>query len=207
MSARRSGPSRTIRTAIALALGALVAVLLPMASATAAKPDPAPVLGIATHIRFDEISTPTITLPDAPGTVGLWYVVRGVAFQADLRFLDDAAAPAPLSDNKTVTVTVSYGRTVLGSVDVAAGDKTAVVPLQAIPDAASGVTLTASAAIKPKPVTGTSAAFDVLLESKFLASTGRSTIGGAGGTAMECNATPEFPVCADLSPPGERFIR
>ena len=201
MSASRSGTSRTLRTAVALALGTLVAVLLPTASATAAKPQPTPVYGTATHLRFDTVSTPSITLPETPGAAGLWYVVRGLDLQAELTFADDAGAAAPLSDNKTITVTVSYGKTVLGSVDVAPGDVHAAVTLSPITTAISGIRLTASADTKPRPVTGTSDPFDVLIESEPINGNGRSAIGGSGGTDTECNATPDFPVCADLIPP------
>jgi hypothetical protein len=184
-----------------LGLGALLAVLVPMTSATAAKPAPAPVLGVATHIVFDDISTPTIDVPDAPGAVGLVYVVKDVGFRTQLRFLDDAEAAAPLSANKTVTVTVFDGTTSLGTADVAPGAMAATLDLTAIGTAASGVRLNASAATKPRPVTGTSAAFDVLIESDIINADGVSTIGGQGGTTTSCNATPAFPICADLIPP------
>jgi hypothetical protein len=201
MSATRSRTRRSLRGAVALALGAQGTVLLPVGAATAAKPAPAPVYGIATHIEFDDISTPTIHLPGAPGAVGLIYVVKGIAFQAHLTFLDDAGAAMPLSTNKTVTVTVSDGTTFLGSTDVDPGTSEATVSLLAIGAAASGVKLTASAATKPRPVTGTSDAFDVLIESEQINADGASAIGGENGTDTECNATPDYPTCADLIPP------
>ncbi|MGN6574266.1 MAG: hypothetical protein ACTHKG_01130 [Nocardioides sp.] len=202
MSGTRSRTRPTVSGAIALLLGALVAVVLPMATEATAKPQPAPVYGTATHVRFDEVSTPSITVPaDAPGAEDLWYAVAGLDLQAQLTFLDDGDAASPLSDNKTVTVTVSYGTTVLGSVDVAPGVDHATVDLTPIATAVSGIRLTASADAKPKAVTGTSDPFDVLIESEDINSDGRSAIGGAGGTDTECNATPEFPVCADLIPP------
>jgi hypothetical protein len=203
MSVRRSRSFVQTRAAVALGLGALLAVLLPMTSATAARPSPAPVLGVATHLAFDDITTPDFPLPNAPGAAGLFYVVKDYGFQAHLTFLDDAEAAAPLSANKTVTVTVFDGKTWLGSFDVAPGDKDATVDLIAIGTAASGVQLTASAATKPRPVTGTSAAFDVLIESDIINADGASTIGGQGGTTTSCNPTPDFPICADLIPPVE----
>lgn len=201
MSETRRPNALTTRRAVALAVVALVAVLLPGTAATAAKPTPAPVVGIATQIVFTNVYTPSQPLPTgAPGAVGLWYAVQDVPFAADLEFVDDLGDPAPLSTVKTTTVSASYGTSLLGSQAVAPGGTSTSVALEAIADAATGIRLTASADTKPKPVKGTSSAFDVLLESNPIAA-GRNSIGGAGGTATECIATPEAPVCADLLPP------
>jgi hypothetical protein len=173
-------------------------MLLPVVTATAAPS------ATATAVRFDVISTPGLTLPRTPGANGLWYVVQDRAFQADLSFVDKNV-PTPLSTSKTTTVTVSYNDVVLGSVDVLPGATGATVALAAIADPATEVTLSASADTKPRATTGTSPSFDVLIESLGVSNNERSVIGGSGGTATECNATIEAPVCADLVPPTSGF--
>jgi hypothetical protein len=198
MSGTRQRTARTTRRAVALAVGALVAVLLPGVTATAAPS------ATATAIRFDRISTPGVSLPSTPGANGLWYVVRGQTFQADLSFVDRNVL-TPLSANQTTTVTVSYKGVALGSVDVPAGGKTATVALAAIGDAVTDVSLTASADTKPRATTGTSRPFDVLIESNPVAPNARTVIGGQNGTATECNATADATVCADLVPPAAGF--
>lgn len=192
MSGTRSRTARAARTAIALAIGTLVAVLLPVV-AEGAQPSTT-----ATHIRFASIGTPSIPLPDTPGTDGLAFVVAGTPFDVGLTFLDDADAPAPLSANATVTVTVRLGKTALGSVDVPGGSTTAQVQGLTIAAPTADVILTASARSR---VTGTSAPFDVLIESDAVNTDKRTSTGGDGGTVDGCTATLANPVCADLLPP------
>ena len=74
MSGTRSRTAQAARRAVALAIGILVAVLLPVV-AEGAQPAPSTT---ATHIRFDSIATPSIPLPDTPGTDGLAFVVAGL---------------------------------------------------------------------------------------------------------------------------------
>lgn len=194
MSGTRSRTARAARTAVALAIGTLVAVLLPVV-AEGAQPAPSTT---ATHIRFASIGTPSIPLPDTPGTDGLAFVVAGTPFDVGLTFLDDADAPAPLSANATVTVTVRLGKTALGSVDVPGGSTTAQVQGLTIAAPTADVILTASARSR---VTGTSAPFDVLIESDAVNTDERTSTGGDGGTVDGCTATLANPVCADLLPP------
>ena len=116
MSGTRPRTARTTRTAIALALGALVAALLPLSQATAAKP--APDDTIASSIRFTKVMDAGISLPVTPGSNGLWYVVQGRVFEVDLEFVNAAGEPRPLSTTKSVTVSVKYAGVVLDSVEV-----------------------------------------------------------------------------------------
>ncbi len=194
MSETRSRTARAARRAVALAIGTLVAVLLPVV-AEGAQPAPSTT---ATHIRFDSIGTPSIPLPDTPGTDGLAFVVAGTPFAVGLTFLDDAGAAAPLSANATVTVTVRLGKTALGSVDVPGGSTTAQAQGLTIAAPAADVILTASARSR---VTGTSAPFDVLIESDAVSTDQRTSTGGDGSTVDGCTASVTNPVCADLLPP------
>jgi hypothetical protein len=194
MSGTRSRTARAARTAVALAIGTLVAVLLPVV-AEGAQPAPS---ATATHIRFDSITTPSMPLPDTPGTDGLAFAVAGTPFDVGLTFLDDAGASAPLSWNATVTVTVRLGKTALGSVDVPGGSRTAQVQGLTIAAPAADLTLTASARSR---VTGTSAPFDVLIESDAVNTAERTSTGGDAGAVDGCIASLTNPVCADLLPP------
>ena len=197
MSETRRPTAGTARRAVALAIGALVAVLLPVTTAVAGPTT-------ATAVRFDRLSTPGVTLPGTPGATGLWYVVQDRALRAELSFVANNVL-APLSTTKSTSVTVSYGGVTLGSVDVPPGDTGAVVDLTAIADPVTDATLAASADTKPKASTGTSRTFDVLIQSDPVNTNARSVIGGQGGTTTECNATVDAPVCADLVPPTTGF--
>lgn len=224
MSARNRPKSAQRPRLLALVLGALVAVLLPVVSvagpAGAAKSTVDST--VATSIRFDSVTTPdsTISLPGTPGAQDLWYVVggpvttrdatgtptaygAGTPFDVDLTFLRQDSitgdwVPAPLSTFKTVTVTVKYGSTILGTKDVDPNLATAKLTGLRIDVPASNVTLTASADTKPKAVTGTSRAFDVLIES--LDVTGSLTSTGGGASTGPCSPAYKT-VCGDLIPP------
>lgn len=194
---RRSMP---LRAATLAATGLLVAGLA--GPALAAKPSSAGPAPTATEIRFDSVSTPSITVPSTPGAPTS-YIVQDTAFVVSLSFwgLDGAGdmAPLPLSENKATGVTVT-GPGLSATVDVPAGALETELTGLVLPDPAEAVTLRASAPGPRKTeVTGESDEFDVLIQSKPV--TGRTTIGGAGGTAEECVATPAEPVCGDLLPP------
>lgn len=205
MSGTRPRTARTPRTAIALALGALLAALLPLSQATAAKPVADDT--IASSIAFTEVTDAAISLPDSPGANGLWYVVQDRTFTVDLAFVNAAGAPRPLSTSKAVTVSVKHGSTVLGSVEVPANETTA--PLGGagfvIADAAAGVRLTAVADTKPRATNGTSRPFDVLIKTLPVTAGGLTSIGDEGDGTHPCVPAPGT-VCGDLlAPAGAEF--
>lgn len=189
---------------VALAVGALLALLLPVATpAAAGKPDnpgggPAPV---ATEIVFDSISTPTITVPDTAGAPAS-YIVQDIAFDVALSFwgTDDTGADAqlPLSTNQDVTVTVT-GPGLSATVEVPAGETSASLTGLELPTPADGVTLSATASGHKADASGISPAFDVLI--RF--TDGRSV--GGNQTAEGCEATQVDPICADLIAPDTGF--
>ena len=222
MSARKNRKSASLPGVLALVVGALVAVILPVMTGAGPAGAAKPVVDstVATAIRFDSVTTPpsTIPLPNTPGAQNLWYVVGGASsldaggnpvygpgtpFDVDLSFVrQDATSgawvPAPLSTSKVVTVTVKYGSTILGTQDVAPGVETAKLAGLRIDVPASNVTLTASADTKPKAVTGTSRAFDVLIQSLGVA--GSLTSIGGGASTGPCSPGYKT-VCGDLIPP------
>lgn len=200
-----SSPTRvTTRQMVALALGTLAALLLPVAAPASAAPavnsggGPAPV---ATMIEFDSLSTPTITVPDTPGAPAS-YIVQDTAFDVTLSFwgTDDSGVHAqlPLSTNKDVTVAVT-GPGLSASVEVPAGATGASLTGLTLPTPADGVTLSAVASGHKTHASGTSPTFDVLIES----TDGRSI--GGNQTAAGCEATEVDPACADLIAPGSGF--
>jgi hypothetical protein len=156
---------------------------------------------MATEIVFDSISTPTIAVPDTPGAPAS-YIVQNIGFDVALSFwgTDDTGAdvPLPLSTNKDVTVTVT-GPGLSASVEVPAGETSASLTGLELPTPADGVTLSATASGHKNDASGTSPAFDVLVES-----TPGTTIGGAP-TDDGCEATEADPICADLAAPGSGF--
>lgn len=211
----RSTRTRTLMALVALALASLLAAAVAALAPTAATAAPggggkATSDPVATSIVFSRIESVTTSLPAAaPGARDLVYVVQDEAFEVDLSFVDAAGLPAPLSANKTVTVVVRHGTTVLGSVEVPPGetDSTTNGPLVlTIADAVSDTALTATANRKPNPVTSTSRTFDVLIESDAVRSSALTSIGGESADAtVPCAPGPET-VCADLIPPnGQSF--
>lgn len=199
MSASHRPVTHLRRAWAALVVAALAAVLLPVSSH--AEPPPP----TATAIQFTSIATPSITLPGTPGASGNIYVVAGTPFDVSLEFEDSTGAPAPLSWNQTTEVAVSDGHTELASTDVAPEATTATLSGLVIPTPATHIELTASAATRPRATTGTSPTFDVLITSKPINTTGRSTIGGVEG-AGACDATTDKPICADLYAPLSQFV-
>lgn len=185
-------------------LALLAALLTPTLAASAAPPV------TATQINFVSVSTPSIALPDAPGTPAS-FIVQDVPFDVAVEFLDGAGNPAPLSTNQDTKVRLSVvtgpdSPAELAVVTVPKGAVTASFAGASLATAANGVMLRA-ATLPKKPVdaiTENSASFDVLEE--FVAAPGSSalaSIGGAGaGAGTSCEATPASPVCADLVLPG-----
>jgi hypothetical protein len=201
MPASQSRRAVTTRRAVALAIGALVAVLLPTTSATAAKPAPDPTL--ATTIQFDSVGE-GLDLGTA-GTKDLWYVVQGRGFDVDLTFRDDAGNLEPLSQIQTLTITVKYGTTTLGTTDVAPGGTEASFSGLAIEAAASNVHLTVTASTKPKALTVSSRQFDVLIEDIDVDASALTSIGDGSDGSAPCVPAPGT-VCGDLNPPfGQNF--
>lgn len=200
MSGRRSRTAGATRRAVALAIGTLVAVLLPVTASTAGPP--------SGSILFDVADSTTV--PDTPGSRGLVYVVQDQGFTATLTFLDKRGVPAPLSNSDDTTVTLSYGSTGAGFTPLAptatllAGEFVVTTPALSIPDPATSIVLRATATTKQgTTVTDMSAPFDVLIDSTAV--NGPTSVGGAGGVAGDCNPTPERPVCGDLIPPANGF--
>jgi hypothetical protein len=200
MSETRRPTARRIRRAAALAVGGLVAALLPFTAATGAPP--------SGSISFD-IADSTV-VPATPGSDGLVYVVADESFAATLTFLDKRGVPAPLSNSDDTTVTLSYGTgglftALTPQATLAAGASVTTTPPLTIPAPATGVVLKATATTKQgTTVSDTSAPFDVLIES--IAVTGPTSVGGDGaGVPGDCNPTPERPVCGDLLPPANDF--
>jgi hypothetical protein len=185
------------RMAVAVALGALLAVLLPVAVASA---KPAPVPGVASAIRIDSVGEPSTVATS--GTKDLWYVVQGRGFPVALTFVNAGGTATPLSTNQTVTVAVKYGTTTLGTTDVPPGTSTARLDGLKIATAASNVRLTVTAATKPKALTAVSRFFDVLLTDTAVATGALTSIGG-GSTGAPCVPAPGT-VCGDLFPPAAR---
>lgn len=204
MSKASSGTRTTTRPIVALAVGAMLALLVPAATpAVAAPPDnpgggPAPV---ATTIKFDSLNTPTITVPNTPGAPAS-YIVQDTAFDVALSFwgTDDSGEDAqlPLSHNKGVTVTVT-GPGLSASITVPPGATSANLTGLQLPTPADGVTLNAMAVGHKTDAIGTSPEFDVLI-----ASTDDRSIGG-NQTDEGCEATVADPICADLIAPEAGF--
>lgn len=180
---------------------ALLAALLNPLTATAGERPPDP----ATQIRFVAVSTPSIALPDAPGTPAS-FIVQDVPFDAAVEFLDGAGNPAPLSSNQDVKLRLSVGTGPDSPADLAVltvpkGQTTASFSGVSLATPANGVVLRA-ASVPKKPadaIAGDSAPVDVL--EQFVAapaSSGLVSIGGAGDAGTGCEATPSSPVCADL---------
>lgn len=198
-------PRTAARKLAALPLGALLTVVLTLTTPAVAKPPdnrgggPEPV---ATTIRFDVLSTPSIPVPNTPGAPAS-YIVQETDFDVALSFwgTDEAGADAqlPLSTSRDVTVTVT-GPGLSASVEVPAGETgTGLTGLQ-LPAAADGVTLTATASGHKVDASGASPEFDVLV-----ASTSDPSIGG-NQTDEGCEATRAEPVCADLIAPEAGFV-
>lgn len=192
--------SRKIVTTLLAAAGLVVAA---GAVAPPVQSKPTPTSGVATHIGL-AVSTPDIALPNTPGTHGLVYVVAGHGFRVDLTFLDAGNAPAPLSTNQDVTVTLAFDSCTtapVASVAVPQNDTTARVD-GLTHAAANGLVVCAKSVTNPakNAVTGTSAGFDVQ-RTLVQAGTGATlTQVGAHGDAG-CVATVDEPVCADLLTP------
>ena len=201
--------ARHSRKLVGVVLAAVVALVVP-AVAVAAPPEgkgpPAPSSpATATSIEF-AITTPTITLPPgAPGAVGLVYVVQDRSFDVELRFTDGAGNELPLSLNQNTTVTVSHGETLIGTVDVPPETTNTYLLDQlsgTIYEPAADAILTATAATRPRPVIDESAPFDVLISSKDVRVSERTSTGGDNQNVdAPCNPTADFAVCADLLPP------
>jgi hypothetical protein len=200
MSATRSRTRRPLRGAVALALGALVTVLLPVGAATAAKP--------AGSIIFD-ISNST-TVPDTPGSQGLVYVAKDENFTATLTFLDKRGVPTPLSNTEDVEVALSYqtgdsSTPFPSTATLPAGAFTLTTPPLMIGEPLANAVLQASATTRQGTTTvGTSAPFDVLIASVPVQ--GATSVGGDSlGVPGDCNPTADRPVCGDLLPPANDF--
>ncbi|HEX4977214.1 MAG TPA: hypothetical protein VFV40_05045 [Nocardioides sp.] len=184
-----------------MVLAALVAVLLPLGVVTTAQGAPGGG-GNATSVRFTSIVDADTSLPDTPGTQGLAYVVQGETFDVALAFLDRQGRPAPLSSSSPTLVTVALDGQSLGTTEVQAGAVVATVAAAGILDAARDVRLTAVAATSPRPLSGVSDPFDVLLESVDV--TGTTSVGDT--TDDGCDPNPGRPVCGDLVPPANGFV-
>jgi hypothetical protein len=212
MSARRSRASRTFRTAVAVALGGLLAVLLPTAGATAA---PAPV---ATRIVVTSLGTDGVTVPDTGGAPDA-YIVKGARFTMSLCFVGPGAGVTDYTHSGTpVTCTaangalpLSYNKDVVLSLTTTglhAGSWNVTVPKGTSQAAFSGtftaavndtsIDISNDARKADELVTGSTGGFDVLIASATAQASGLTGIGGGGGKDTACTATPEEQVCADL---------
>ena len=199
MSETRRPTAGTARRAVALAIGALVAVLLRVTTAVAGPTT-------ATAVRFDRLSTPGVTLPGTPGATGLWYVVQDRALRAELSFVaNNVLAPAlhdqvHLRDRELRGRRVGLGRRALprghrrrGRPDRDRGPGDRRDPGRVGRHEAQGHHRDLAHVRRADP------------ESDPVNTNARSVIGGQGGTTTECNATVEAPVCADLVPPTTGF--
>lgn len=212
MSETRGPTVRTTRRAVALALGALVAVLLPVTTATGAPPP------TATAIVVTGLSTDGVDVP-ATGGAPAAYIVKDMTFTLDLCFVGAGATvldyasggnPAdctagngalPLSYTKSVALSLSTAGTHAGSWSVTVPKSTKRATFSgAFTGAANDIAISISNdARKPADlVTGATGDFDVLIDSKTAPANGLTGIGGGGGIGTSCNATPDEQVCADL---------
>lgn len=192
--------SRKIVTTLLAAAGLVVAA---GAVAPPVQSKPTPTSGVATHIGVT-VSTPDIALPDTPGTQGLVYVVAGHEFRVDLAFLDASNAPAPLSTNQSVTVSLAFDSCSTASVaSVVVPENVTTAAVTGLTHAAAnGLVVCAKSLTNPakNAITGSSAGFDVqrtLVQAGTDATLTQVGTHGDGG----CVATPTEPVCADLLTP------
>ncbi len=199
MARRSAGRTRT--GAALLALGAFVAVLLPMI-ATAAPPP------TATRIDISSIVTPGVTLPETPGTPAV-YVVKATDFSVGVAF-SDGTTPLPLSYNKPtdlwLKVLTGPDAGTMWQTTAPAGSTSATFTGLQFPDAGSGAVLQVSSvgsSSQPAITSPPSAPFTVLVSSGSASKDAALTSITSGGTAANpCAPTPNDPVCADLQPGG-----
>ncbi len=211
MSARRSRTTGTIRGAVALGLGTLVAMLLPLTAATGAPPP------TATAVVVTGFGTDGVDVPDTAGAPAA-YVVKNRTFTVSLCFVGpdstvsdyasggtNACTPGhgalPLSYNKDVTLSLTTTGAHTGSWSVTVPKSTDHATFSgAFSAAANDISIDISNDARKVDglVTGTTGTFDVLITSATAQAAGLTGIGGGGGKDVSCNATPDEQVCADL---------
>jgi hypothetical protein len=201
--ARRHLSTRLLgQTLLALLTGALVLVPAPTASAHHQT-------RLATHFVVDSISTPSVELPDTPGTEGLVYVVKDTPFDVAVSFRDDAGWLAPLTtarhEHTAVTISVVSGPDQGLTWHRVVYDRAthAVFRGLRLPSAGNGVALKISTRYRDGDDAhmraATSDAFDVLSKSASVSGTSALTgIGSGGATGVACSPTRSEQVCADL---------